>query len=194
MGIAIRMVAALGLHEEPFGLSGSSADLWRRVWWSLFCLDTFSCMTLGRPTFGRCGPSINIKLPMLCGNDRSLATVNLVESTRFCIIATQIQEALATSPRIRHDQVAELDKKLVDWYEQLPLLLTSPQEATTAAISTIQTNIQWRYLNSRMLLYRPALLNYAMRLTPFSTLPPEKRHVIFFNAYLPFFQSFANML
>ncbi|KAJ5663535.1 fungal-specific transcription factor domain-containing protein [Penicillium longicatenatum] len=194
MGVAIRMAAALGLHKEPFGLSGSSADLRRRVWWSLFCMDTFSCMTLGRPTSGRCGPSIIIKLPTLCGNDvsqvpliprshwynitltadlalaqRSLATVNLVESTRFCIIATQIQEALATSPRIRHDQVAELDKKLVDWYEQLPLLLASPQEATTAAISTIQTNIQWRYLNSRMLLYRPALLDYAMGLTLFST-------------------------
>ncbi|KAJ5273608.1 hypothetical protein N7478_008733 [Penicillium angulare] len=158
MGIAIRIVGALGLHKEPFGLSGSSADLRRRVWWSLFCMDTFSCMTLGRPTFGRCRPSINVKLPSLCGND--------------------IQEALATSPRIRHDQVAELDKKHVDWYEQLPLLLSTPQEATTAAISTIQTNIQWRYLNSRMLLYRSALLDYAMRLTPFSTLPPERRHVI----------------
>jgi hypothetical protein len=69
MGVAVRMAAALGLHKEQCNSSGPSADLGRRVWWSLFCLDTFGCMTLGRPTFGRFGPSISIKPPTLCGSD-----------------------------------------------------------------------------------------------------------------------------
>jgi hypothetical protein len=111
-------------------------------------------------------------------SQRSLAAVSLVENTRFCIIATQIQEILATSPGLPYDQMADLDKKLVDWYERLPSLLTNTTEAPTAFVSTIRQNIQWRYLNCRMLLYRPALLSYAMRRTKFSILDPKERHAV----------------
>lgn len=82
MGVAVRMAAALGLHKEQCNSSGPSADLRRRVWWSLFCLDTFGCMTLGRPTFGRFGPSIGIKPPGLCGNDVRMIP-NFVKSFRL---------------------------------------------------------------------------------------------------------------
>lgn len=109
---------------------------------------------------------------------KSLAIVSLVENTRFCIIATQIQEILATSPEIPYGQMAALDKKLVDWYERLPSLLTNTTEAPTAFVSTIRQNIQWRYLNCRMLLYRPALLSYAVRRTKFSILNPKERHAV----------------
>lgn len=71
----------------------------------------------------------------------------MVENAHFCIIATQIQELLATSSGIPYDQIADLDKKLVDWYEQLPSLLTNMVEAQAAFVSTIQQNIKWRYLN-----------------------------------------------
>ena len=70
MGAALRMAAALGLHKEfTEGQSDSnknrlsSVDLKRRIWWSLFCLDTWGAMTLGRPSMGRLGPTITVKLP-----------------------------------------------------------------------------------------------------------------------------------
>lgn len=71
MGAALRMAASLGLHREFVDNRANaskqnvsfSLDLRRRVWWSLFCMDTFGGMTLGRPTMGRWGHAITIRLP-----------------------------------------------------------------------------------------------------------------------------------
>lgn len=66
IGAAIRMASALGLHRESItqGMSDlAAAETRRRTWWSLFCLDTWATTTLGRPSFGRWGPAINIQPP-----------------------------------------------------------------------------------------------------------------------------------
>lgn len=71
MGAALRMATTLGLHKEFMGSNiptsdrnhKLSVDLRRRVWWSLFCLDTWAYMTLGRPSLGRSGPGITAKIP-----------------------------------------------------------------------------------------------------------------------------------
>jgi hypothetical protein len=70
MGASLRMAAALGLHKEfaetrqiPSPAKIASMDLKRRVWWSLFCMDTWACMTLGRPSMGRYGSTITVKPP-----------------------------------------------------------------------------------------------------------------------------------
>lgn len=70
MGAALRMAAGLGLHKEfadsrqaPNSAKLASIDLKRRVWWSLFCMDTWGGMTLGRPSMGRFGPNITVKPP-----------------------------------------------------------------------------------------------------------------------------------
>lgn len=66
VGAAIRMASALGLHRESL-VQGTSdvgaAETRRRTWWSLFCLDTWATTTMGRPSFGRWGPAINIRPP-----------------------------------------------------------------------------------------------------------------------------------
>lgn len=71
MGAALRMAAALGLHKEfaesrqlPSPAKIASMDLKRRVWWSLFCMDTWAGMTLGRPSMGRMGSTITVKPPL----------------------------------------------------------------------------------------------------------------------------------
>lgn len=71
MGAALRMAAALGLHKEfadtrqlPSPTKLASMDLKRRVWWSLFCMDTWAGMTLGRPSMGRIGSTITVKPPL----------------------------------------------------------------------------------------------------------------------------------
>lgn len=77
MGAALRMAAALGLHKEfadtrqlPSPAKLASMDLKRRVWWSLFCMDTWAGMTLGRPSMGRIGSTITVK-PPLCRDKAS---------------------------------------------------------------------------------------------------------------------------
>lgn len=77
MGVALRMATMLGLHKEFTGNQDpsnqtynrkTSVDLRRRIWWSLFCLDTWGYMTLGRPSMGRWGPGITARLPQCHGN------------------------------------------------------------------------------------------------------------------------------
>lgn len=66
VGAAIRMASALGLHRESLAQGGNdvaAAETRRRTWWSLFCLDTWATTTMGRPSFGRWGPAINIRPP-----------------------------------------------------------------------------------------------------------------------------------
>ena len=71
MGAALRMACALGLHRESLlstkgnrvDLSEIPADIRRRTYWSLFCLDTWASTTLGRPSLGRWGPAITIRPP-----------------------------------------------------------------------------------------------------------------------------------
>lgn len=79
MGAALRMAATMGLHKEfgagkeaPDKEKAFSMDHKRRLWWSLFCMDTWGCGTLGRPSMGRLGPTITVKPPQNGENVSSL--------------------------------------------------------------------------------------------------------------------------
>jgi hypothetical protein len=76
MGGALRMATALGLHREyserseagshlklPGVEESISPEMRRRIWWSLFCLDSWASTTTGRPSLGRMGPSITVLKP-----------------------------------------------------------------------------------------------------------------------------------
>jgi hypothetical protein len=80
MGGTLRMATALGLHREYVEVSKSgtakhsnalapgeedfiSPEMRRRIWWSLFCLDSWASTTTGRPSLGRMGPSITVLRP-----------------------------------------------------------------------------------------------------------------------------------
>lgn len=68
IGAILRMATALGLHREPppeEQPDTAAQEARRRTWWTLFCLDTWTTTTLGRPSFGRWGPAINIQPPKL---------------------------------------------------------------------------------------------------------------------------------
>jgi hypothetical protein len=90
MGAALRMAAGLGLHKEfaevrkaPNSAKLASIDLKRRVWWSLFCMDTWGGLTLGRPSMGRFGPNITVKPPN-CRDKVSMR--NQVNRFRLCFV------------------------------------------------------------------------------------------------------------
>ncbi|KAE8151464.1 fungal-specific transcription factor domain-containing protein [Aspergillus avenaceus] len=184
MGAALRMAAALGLHKEfadaqdgSYKQTVASTDLKRRVWWSLFCLDTWGCMTLGRPSMGRFGPTITVKLPQYRERGSVLDILPLLENVRFCKIATQIQEILASAPLTRHHEMSHFDSQLLEWYENLPYILKD-HEPCSESIAITRTVMKWRYYNQRMLIYRPTLLSYAMRRVPYIALRSEERTAI----------------
>ncbi|RYO86252.1 hypothetical protein DL766_000285 [Monosporascus sp. MC13-8B] len=172
LGAAIRMACALGLHRESLahGGSGSTNELAatetrRRTWWSLFCLDTWATTTMGRPSFGRWGPAINIRPPeagMSSGRDSAqhAGILPLIENIKFCKIATGIQDMLAISPLLRTEDRCNLDGQLVNWYSSLPWLLRT-SDPCAEPLYIARCIMKWRYQNLRMLLHRPVLLNLA---------------------------------
>ncbi|KAI0132002.1 fungal-specific transcription factor domain-containing protein [Xylariales sp. AK1849] len=172
LGAAIRMASALGLHRESLvhGRSGSSSDVAaaetrRRTWWSLFCLDTWATTTMGRPSFGRWGPAINIRAPeagISSGRDSAqhAGILPLIENIKFCKIATGVQDMLAISPLLRAEDRCNLDGQLVNWYSNLPWLLRT-SDPCAEPLYIVRCIMKWRYQNLRMLLQRPVLLNLA---------------------------------
>ena len=168
VGGAIRMASALGLHRESLtqGLGDvPAAETRRRTWWSLFCLDTWATTTMGRPSFGRWGPAINIHPPEFGINNGRESTQHagslpLIENIKFCKIATQIQDVLAISPLLATDARCNLDSQLVNWYSNLPWLLCTT-EPCAEPLYMARCIMKWRYQNLRMLLHRPVLLSLA---------------------------------
>jgi hypothetical protein len=169
LGAAIRMASALGLHRESLAQSSSdivAAETRRRTWWSLFCLDTWATTTMGRPSFGRWGPAINIRPPEFgvnAGRDSSQhagGVLPLIENIKFCKIATQIQDMLAITPLLRTEDRCGLDAQLVAWYTALPWLLRTT-DPCAEPLYMARCIMKWRYQNLRMLLHRPVLLSLA---------------------------------
>lgn len=81
MGATLRMATSLGLHREyserkdasiqsttPSDEDSISPEMRRRIWWSLFCLDSWASTTTGRPSLGRMGPSITVLRPGTAAN------------------------------------------------------------------------------------------------------------------------------
>lgn len=169
LGAAIRMASALGLHRESLAHGGTTdvaaAETRRRTWWSLFCLDTWATTTMGRPSFGRWGPAINIQSPefgIASARDTTqhAGSLPLIENIKFCKIATQIQDMLAISPLLRPDDRCSLDAQLVNWYQGLPWLLRTT-DPCAEPLYIARCIMKWRYQNLRMLLHRPVLLGLA---------------------------------
>lgn len=169
IGAAIRMASAMGLHRESVTQSAGDmavVETRRRTWWSLFCLDTWATTTLGRPSFGRWGPAINIRAPEFgAGTVRETTgqqagSLPLMENIKFCRIATQIQDMLAVSPLLRTEDRCSLDGQLLNWYTNLPWLLRTT-DACAEPLYMARCVMKWRYQNLRMLLHRPVLLSLA---------------------------------
>jgi hypothetical protein len=79
MGATLRVACALGVHREYMeapiaNFKGNAsegetprrvltADVRRRTWWSLFCLDTWATTTTGRPSLGRSSLGVTVREP-----------------------------------------------------------------------------------------------------------------------------------
>ncbi|KAF5548574.1 lactose regulatory [Fusarium phyllophilum] len=168
LGAAFRMASALGFHREPSQQDGDgdqfeAAEVRRRTWWSLVCLDTWTTTTLGRPSFGRFSPSIDIQLPNLYldGEEelrQDMGMTTLVENIRFCRIATEIQDSLAVTSVLNTEDRNRFDEALINWHSHLPSILSDDRDVDEP-VRLARCIMRWRYWNLRMLLYRPTLLD-----------------------------------
>ncbi|KAK5131460.1 hypothetical protein LTR08_000924 [Meristemomyces frigidus] len=144
MGATLRMATALGLHREyderypvscahPTGAE-VPVEIRRRTWWSLVCLDTWACMTTGRPSLGRLGPGVTVrrpKIPEQMNNAQYLASLRLlpiIHNITFCKLASKIQDKLAGQSLLKTDELFSLDAELLRWHEDLPPILQAVRE------------------------------------------------------------------
>ncbi|KAI9753778.1 MAG: hypothetical protein M4579_005012 [Chaenotheca gracillima] len=182
MGAAMRMACALGLHRE-YSVDRSSEprsdlvrntlviprEVRRRTWWSLFCLDTWASTTTGRPSLGRYSPAVTVQDPTYlidspC-SDEDICVMILCQEIAFCKIAMRIQDRLAEQPLLPSDETARFDAELRQWHASLPPILHASSAACPSLALTPRAVLRWRYHNLRLLLYRPVLLNTALRST-----------------------------
>lgn len=163
LGAAFRMAAAMGLHKEAIVSHATKQrsnqrepDIKRRTWWSLFCLDTWASMTLGRPTFGRWNKAtMDTDLP--CSIESDPAVSILRASAEFCLLATEIQERFARDAPVSTEEVLDYDLRVTNWYNALPACVIE-SHGDLANVAVAQAYLRNRYLNLRVLLHRPFLL------------------------------------
>ncbi|KGO36724.1 Transcription factor, fungi [Penicillium expansum] len=184
MGASLRMAVTLGLQREPSDIhsildpkKSGIQEFKRRVWWSLCCLETWGHETLGRPSMDYFGPSITVNLPSRLDKESYFEVLPLTENVQFVKIALKIQESLAALPTLSHTEMFDLDSQLVRWWHDLPPVLKD-YEPCPESLYAVRTVMRWRFYNHRMLLYRPTLLNYAMRRVPFMAIRVEERTAI----------------
>ncbi|KAI0002670.1 fungal-specific transcription factor domain-containing protein [Xylariaceae sp. FL0662B] len=174
LGTAHRVAIALGLHREDHRrvnvtAAGESPSIInrtetrRRTWWSLFCLDTWMCVTLGRPTCGRWDPTtMDTLYPSLMGPDDHVG-IAIRANCDLCRICNRLVYRFSQlhSP-ISVQEALAFDAELRGWQASLPpIMLSSPN--SSQRISTVREFIRQRYTNVRLVLCRSIILRLASR-------------------------------
>lgn len=171
LGAAHRVAIALGLHREPVRSHRHAAEhtaehhsirteTRRRTWWSLFCLDTWASMTLGRPTCGRWDSNtMDTLLPTPLTPDDHVAA-SLRASCHFCHICDRIQHRFAQPARLTAHEALSFDRELRDWHASLPEALNNPANSPPR-LTVAREFMRNRYLNVRLILSRCFLLYVA---------------------------------
>lgn len=171
LGAAQRLAIALGLHREPptrneqpnpetRGSHALRLETRRRTWWSLYCLDTWASMTLGRPTCGRWDTAtMNTSLPCTLHSEDHFAT-SLRASVEFCHICNRLQHRFAQFTRISVHEAQALDYDLQRWYDGLHPVLQHTTDAPPR-MSVAREFLRNRYYNARLILSRSFLLYMA---------------------------------
>ena len=98
----------------------------------------------------------------------------LVADVEFCLQAGRIQERLISSPSLDFAQTLALDAHLVYWFESLPSFLHAPEQCPEW-MSQPRLSAKWKYLNLRIILYRPILMEAALRRIPFQQLDTNQK-------------------
>lgn len=93
-------------------------------------------------------------------------------SVSFCCIAARIQDRMARLPMITLPEIEKLDTELLEWRRSLdPVMrnnLQAPEQVRAACLL-----LHYRFLNQRMILYRPYLLIHSIKANPNEDSPSE---------------------
>lgn len=158
IGAILRMATALGLHREPPPEEQSEAavvETRRRTWWTLFCLDTWGTTTLGRPSFGRWGPAINIQPSKLVTEQVCpfptlyfFILLWLFDISSWLTIFTQQEETDSAQyagimPLLENIKFCKIATKIQDMLATTPLLKTEDRSHLDSLLVDWYNNLPW---------------------------------------------------
>ncbi|KAJ6000590.1 hypothetical protein N7481_000999 [Penicillium waksmanii] len=183
IGACYRIASGLGLHlQSPDDMQGKvcpQEELKRRNWWTIYVLDTWGSVTLGRPSTTH---GIAVDLPNNLLDDKrgilpmSEPTINspLIHNIELCKIMNQIQDRLIVNSVMADDELRHYDEMLLSWFENLPPFLHSAN-ICPPDLQDARVVLKWRYHNIRFLLHRPILLDTVIRSIPMDHLALNER-------------------
>lgn len=167
-GMAIRSAFALGLHrEETMCIFSSAEQLVRRnLWRSLFVLDRFLSVSLGRPTAiresdcsGTTLVSADISSLSASKNDNSIDSAGMEASVRSCHDIGVILEKVYSKRKISTRLAQEIADDCKDWPANLDRRLhwrQAEKAGPNPGIAILHVNLM--YCHSIVLLCRPFFL------------------------------------
>jgi hypothetical protein len=104
-----------------------------------------------------------------------LKLLPLIHASTFCQIATRIQDRLVESPLLPLSETATYDAKILDWFEELPSILSNHEEPCPEFLHRVRFIMKWRFHNIRIVLHRPVLLTTALRRCAWADLSAEEK-------------------
>ncbi|KAH7209882.1 hypothetical protein DER44DRAFT_839580 [Fusarium oxysporum] len=156
MGATLQMAVAMGLHRVQASQSSTNTT----------CHPASGSIATRIRTYeGYWDPAITLTSPMSVLQDLDYGTISLAASERFCRIATRVQQRLTQLPLISPEEVDEFDRELIAWKDSLHMFLAH-REQCPPCVNTARAILWWRWITTRLTLYRPGLLITALRQKP----------------------------
>lgn len=192
IGTAVRMAISLNLHIKPSdsGCNELEKEIRRRVWWCVYCAESCSAKTFGRPLLLpeemliTVEPVSNIYESALTSSSALFPTrtddptvyTGLIQQSSYHSMANRIYRRLLSTPSITPQDVHEVDEMINAWHgcssfcTQLTDPLSTPEWYLTARRRQILCD-----QSLRLLIHRPLLLKW-FRNRSMETRPPTEKH------------------
>ncbi|KAI6780262.1 putative transcriptional regulatory protein [Emericellopsis cladophorae] len=163
-GMAVRAALAMGIPTTP---SGSNQK--RLLWWALYSHETEMCSSAGRQSFLKEPSHYSIDFPVVsASHGPSLYIIScMVELAKILARISQNvwQPDVIDGPEHMSGRAANLEGSLLQWKSRLPHELDF--DVSTLEESELITKqkivLKLRFLNAKILLYRPFLITRAGR-------------------------------
>lgn len=174
LGMATRASLSAGHNREPTGTTLTDPVLDRgpeisRTWWALYALETEASFAVGRPDSVGSDEYHTRSMPPMADNETALISsmVELARITRKIAVSIYLTESSI------HDRMliaSQLEKDMDVWLKRLPYRI-KPEFMQSGNQPGIAKDPKWarrqrlvvnvRYLNTKMVLYKPFLMRAA---------------------------------
>ncbi|OGM47933.1 hypothetical protein ABOM_002710 [Aspergillus bombycis] len=182
LGLATRMSISLGLHEELTysrdDISPLVKEIWRRVWWSVYCFDSCSSKIHGLPLLLPEDKLVTVKpvsniadedlteISRLHPNERDNWTIytGLILQSSYHRMANSINHQMLSTDQITVLDLHKYEQMINDWHNNLTLCTQHTMVDELPVWARYARDRQMLCDRSlRLLIHRPALLDWLRR-------------------------------